>query len=57
MIANEIKTYILKEYKKLDLKIIPGHYPKIATKENVDNQLQLFRLIEATILEDRRKRE
>ena len=49
-IAPEIKDYFLKRYEEQEWRVVPGHWPTMETKEDVDkwieNENKLVKILE-----------
>lgn len=36
-VAPEIEAYFIEQYEKQETRVVPGHWPKMETKKDVDN--------------------
>lgn len=36
-VAPEIEKYFLQRYEKQDMRVVPGHWPPMKTKEDIDS--------------------
>ncbi|MFW3588066.1 hypothetical protein [Vagococcus fluvialis] len=54
-VDDSIREYFLEQYEKQDWKVVPGHWPTMETKEDVDNwitsQNELMETIRKTYIE------
>lgn len=44
-IPPEVEDYFIEQYKKSSLQVVPGHWPKMKTKEDVDKWIKGMELI------------
>lgn len=41
----EIEDYFIEQYKKVSVQVVPGHWPKMKTKEDVDKWIKRTELL------------
>ncbi len=39
---NEVKTYFYEKYNKLNIKVVPGHWPDFKSKAEVDKWIAIL---------------
>ncbi|HAQ41551.1 MAG TPA: hypothetical protein DCM73_12465 [Clostridiales bacterium] len=42
-VAPEIEKYFVERYKKCGVRVVPGHWPEMKTKEDVDRWIELLK--------------
>lgn len=41
-VAPEIEDYFVEQYKKTGIRVVPGHWPEMKTKEDVDRWINFL---------------
>lgn len=44
-VAPEIETYFIEQYEKQDIRVVPGHWPLMQTKSDVDKWIEDLQLM------------
>lgn len=39
-VAPEIEAYFIEQYEKQETRVVPGHWPQMRTKEDVDSWIE-----------------
>ncbi|MDT2759301.1 phage recombination protein Bet [Enterococcus xiangfangensis] len=46
---NDVESYFNEQYEKLGIKVVPGHWPEMKTKEDVDNWINNLKMIDEAL--------
>lgn len=49
---DEVRKYFYEEYAKINIQVVPGHWPNFKTKKEVDKWIECMKKLEKEFLDE-----